>query len=330
MIVFDSVVRCLGRHARWVIKPRRINYCKKRQLLHFQVIFQRVPLSDLSYFKSLSTEAFDSFVKLLVIEMGHKFDWADAPRHALGIRVLHSHWCDLVLLHPPESRNRSWNRQQRFRQFWLGLVAIQKIDSATKLRSRLVFFGCEETAIWLLLLLSFDVWVHVHVLLFGFLLLDLQHLHVSCLANFMWRIRMQHSSLSKHQLRLIVGAILASLSWLSKQPWLFKNISKVNQTLVRDYLVHVVDPAVEVHFSVKLFNLRQPLPVTFSHIVFIGSSVCLAKFSFNHILKWVGYLVFLSCNFSNETSSIQCDRINWSKLKSRLKALGNESQQIEL
>jgi hypothetical protein len=95
-------------------------------------------------------------------------------------------------------------------------------------------------------------------------------------------------------------------------------------------LVHVVDPAVEVHFSVKLFNLRQPLRVTFSHIVFIGSSVCLAKFSFNHILKWVGYLVFLSCNFSNETSSIQCDRINWSKLKSRLKALGNESQQIEL
>jgi hypothetical protein len=167
-------------------------------------------------------------------------------------------------------------------------------------------------------------------LLFRFLLLYLKHFHISLLTDFMRRLCMQYSSLTEYQLRLIEGAILASLAWLSKQPGLFKDISEVYKSFVGQYLVHVIYATVEVHFCVKLLHLSQSLSVTFSHIVFISPSICFTEFSLYHILKRVWNLAFLSCYFSNETSSIKWDCINRSELKSWLEALGNKGQKVEL
>ena len=108
--------------------------------------------------------------------------------------------------------------------------------------------------------------------------------------------------LSKAHIRFLLTRWTISISNFLQHSGLLKNISKISQPLMTQYLIHMVDSTSKVHFTFKRLNLWATTPRILhqwlTNIIFILLSMFSTKFSFNNKLKGIRNSLFTSSNFS--------------------------------
>lgn len=125
--------------------------------------------------------------------------------------------------------------------------------------------------------------------------------------------------------------LLASRRWLHiiwKKAWLFENVAKVDQSVVRENLIHVVDTRTKLKVRWHVLNSVTWF-LSANHVVFISLGLLMSEFTFNHVGERVRNLGLGGKDTSDKSCTWYVNGVNWAKV-GRIEAVVNKRLDIEL